>query len=295
MATKKRSLSELLQQWVFIGPALVFFIIIIVIPFLMSIYYSFMEWNGVTTEVKFNGLENFRRILFEDQDYRNAFWFTTRFTLMSVVLTNLLGFVLALLLTQALKSRNVLRTIFFMPNVIGGLLLGFIWQFIFVKGFATVGELTHLAFFELPWLGDAPTAFWALVIVSVWQSSGYLMIIYIAALMNVPKDMIEAAYIDGATRWQMLRKITIPLIMPAVTVCLFLTISWAFKMFDLNVSLTKGGPFNSTESVSLNIYQEAFRNNRYGLGTAKALVFFIVVAVISTIQVVYTKRKEVEV
>jgi raffinose/stachyose/melibiose transport system permease protein len=295
VATKKRSLSELLQQWVFIGPALVFFIIIIVIPFLMSIYYSFMEWNGVTTEVKFNGLENFRRILFEDQDYRNAFWFTTRFTLMSVVLTNLLGFVLALLLTQALKSRNVLRTIFFMPNVIGGLLLGFIWQFIFVKGFATVGELTHLAFFELPWLGDAPTAFWALVIVSVWQSSGYLMIIYIAALMNVPKDMIEAAYIDGATRWQMLRKITIPLIMPAVTVCLFLTISWAFKMFDLNVSLTKGGPFNSTESVSLNIYQEAFRNNRYGLGTAKALVFFIVVAVISTIQVVYTKRKEVEV
>jgi raffinose/stachyose/melibiose transport system permease protein len=295
MATKKRPLSELLQQWVFIGPALVFFIIIIVIPFLMSIYYSFMDWNGVTTEVKFNGLENFRRILFEDQDYRNAFWFTTRFTLMSVVLTNLLGFVLALLLTQALKSRNVLRTIFFMPNVIGGLLLGFIWQFIFVKGFATVGELTHLAFFELPWLGDEPTAFWALVIVSVWQSSGYLMIIYIAALMNVPKDMIEAAYIDGATRWQMLRKITIPLIMPAVTVCLFLTISWAFKMFDLNVSLTKGGPFNSTESVSLNIYQEAFRNNRYGLGTAKALVFFIVVAVISTIQVVYTKRKEVEV
>jgi raffinose/stachyose/melibiose transport system permease protein len=295
METKKWSLSALLQQWVFIGPALVFFTIIVVIPFLMSIYYSFTEWNGVTSHIKFNGLENFRRILFEDQDYRNAFWFTTRFTVMSVLMTNLLGFTLALLLTQALKSRNVLRTIFFMPNVIGGLLLGFIWQFIFVKGFSTIGELTHLAFFELPWLGDAPTAFWALVIVNVWQGSGYLMIIYIAALMNVPKDMIEAAYIDGATRWQMLRKITIPLIMPAVTVCLFLTISWAFKMFDLNISLTKGGPFNSTESVSLNIYQEAFRNNRYGLGTAKAFVFFIVVAVISTIQVVYTKRKEVEI
>jgi raffinose/stachyose/melibiose transport system permease protein len=295
METKKWSLSALLQQWVFIGPALVFFTIIVVIPFLMSIYYSFTEWNGVTSHIKFNGLENFRRILFEDQDYRNAFGFTTRFTVMSVLMTNLLGFTLALLLTQALKSRNILRTIFFMPNVIGGLLLGFIWQFIFVKGFSTIGELTHLAFFELPWLGDAPTAFWALVIVNVWQGSGYLMIIYIAALMNVPKDMIEAAYIDGATRWQMLRKITIPLIMPAVTVCLFLTISWAFKMFDLNISLTKGGPFNSTESVSLNIYQEAFRNNRYGLGTAKAFIFFIVVAVISTIQVVYTKRKEVEV
>jgi raffinose/stachyose/melibiose transport system permease protein len=293
MGTKRRW-SEMLQQWVFVGPSVLFFTIIVVLPFLMSIYYSFTEWNGVTANVRFNGLANFKYMFFEDQDYRRAFWFTTRFTVISVILTNLFGFLLALLLTQYLKTRDLLRTIFFMPNVIGGLLLGFIWQFIFVKGFSTIGDLTHLAFFELPWLGDAPTAFWALVIVNVWQSSGYLMIIYIAALMGVPRDMREAAYIDGATAWQQLRKITIPLIMPAVTICLFLTISWSFKMFDLNISLTKGGPFNSTESVSLNIYQEAFRNNRYGLGTAKAFVFFIIVALISTIQVMYTKRKEVE-
>lgn len=292
---QSKGLSGLLQQWVFIGPALLFFALIVVIPFLMSIYYSFTEWNGVTTTVKFNGLDNFKQLLFNDKDYRNAFWFTTRITVTDVILTNLVGFLLALLLTQALKTRNVLRTIFFMPNVIGGLLLGFIWQFIFVKGFGTLGELTHWGFFELPWLGDAPTAFWAIAIVSIWQGAGYLMIIYIAALSNVPKDMIEAAYIDGATRFQVLKSIIIPLIMPAVTVCLFLTISWNFKMFDLNFSLTKGGPFNSTESVSINIYQEAFRNNNYGLGTAKALVFFIVVAIISTIQVMYTKRKEVEV
>jgi raffinose/stachyose/melibiose transport system permease protein len=290
-----KKVSGILQQWVFIGPALIFFTIIVIVPFLMSIYYSFTEWNGVTSNIKFTGLANFKRILFKDEDYHHAFWFTTRFTVVSVLLTNVVGFLLALLLTQYLKSRNVLRTIFFMPNVVGGLLLGFIWQFIFVKGFTTIGELTHIAFFELPWLGDAPTAYWALVIVSVWQGAGYMMIVYIAALLNVPKDMIEAARIDGASRWQLLSKITIPLIMPAVTVCLFLTISWAFKMFDLNVSLTKGGPFNSTESVALNIYQEAFRNNNYGLGTAKALIFFIVVAIISTIQVAYTKRKEVEV
>jgi len=290
-----KGMAGLFQQWVFVGPALIFFTLIVLIPFLMSIYYSFTEWNGVTTTVKFNGLSNFKHILLNDEDYRNAFWFTTRLTVTNVILTNAVGFLLALLLTQALKTRNVLRTIFFMPNVIGGLLLGFIWQFIFVKGFATLGDLTHLAFFELPWLGDAPTAFWAIVIVSVWQGSGYLMIIYIAALSNVPKDMVEAAYIDGATRTQVLRNIIIPLIMPAVTVCLFLTISWSFKIFDLNFSLTKGGPFNSTESVSINIYQEAFRNNNYGLGTAKAFVFFIVVAIISTIQVMYTKRKEVEV
>ncbi|WNR47126.1 carbohydrate ABC transporter permease [Paenibacillus roseipurpureus] len=288
-------LSGWLQQWVFIGPALLFFSVVVFIPFMMSIYYSFTEWNGVTTKVVFNGLDNFKQILFHDKDYRNAFSFTSRLTVTNVILTNLVGFLLALLLTQALKTRNVLRTIFFMPNVIGGLLLGFIWQFIFVKGFSTLGNLTHIGFFELPWLGDAPTAFWAIVIVSIWQGAGYLMIIYIAALSNVPKDMLEAAYIDGASRMQVLRNIIVPLIMPAVTVCLFLTISWSFKIFDLNFSLTKGGPFNSTESVSINIYQEAFRNNRYGLGTAKALVFFIVVAIISTVQVMYTKRKEVEV
>jgi raffinose/stachyose/melibiose transport system permease protein len=290
----KRS-SEGLQWLVFLGPAVVFFFIIIVIPFAMSLYYSFTEWNGVTSNVKWVGLDNFKRILVDDQDFHRSFWFTTRFTIAKVLLANLVGFGLALLLSQALKSRNVLRTVFFMPNVIGGLLLGFIWQFIFVKGFATLGELTNIAFFKLPWLGDAPTAFWGLVIVSVWQTAGYLMVIYIAALANVPKELLEAAYIDGATRWETLRKITIPMIMPAVTVCLFLAISWAFKMYDLNVSLTKGGPFNSTESVALNIYEEAFRNNRYGLGTAKAVIFFIVVALITMVQVTLTKRKEVEV
>lgn len=289
----KRS-SEGLQWLVFLGPSVLFFIIIIVIPFIMSLYYSFTEWNGVTSNVKWVGFDNFKRILVEDKDFHRSFWFTTRFTIAKVLLANLVGFALALLLSQALKSRNVLRTVFFMPNVIGGLLLGFIWQFIFVKGFATLGELTDLAFFKLPWLGDAPTAFWGLVIVSVWQTAGYLMVIYIAALANVPKELLEAAYIDGATRWETLRKITIPMIMPAVTVCLFLAISWAFKMYDLNVSLTKGGPFNSTESVALNIYEEAFRNNRYGLGTAKAVVFFIVVALITMVQVTLTKRKEVE-
>lgn len=292
---KNRRAAELLQQLVFIGPALLFFSIIITIPFLMSVYYSFTEWNGVTSTVKWAGFDNFKQILLTDKDFHRSFWFTTRFTITNVILANVLGFLLALLLSQALKTKNVLRTVFFMPNVIGGLLLGFIWQFIFVKGFATIGELTNIAFFQLPWLGDAPTAFWGLIIVSVWQTAGYLMVIYIAGLSNVPKELTEAAYIDGANRLQTLRHITLPMIMPAVTVCLFLTISWAFKMYDLNVSLTQGGPFNSTQSVALNIYEEAFRNNRYGLGTAKAFIFFVVVALITLVQVTITKKREVEV
>ncbi|MCP3773438.1 sugar ABC transporter permease [Paenibacillus sp. MZ04-78.2] len=294
MKTKQR-LSGTLQQFVFVGPAFLFFSLIVLVPFLMSMVYSFTEWNGVTSNVKWIGLDNFKTILTADQDFHKAFWFTTRFTMTNVLLANLLGFGLALLLSQALKTRNVLRTVFFLPNVIGGLLLGFIWQFIFIKGFSTIGELTQIAFFQLPWLGDAPTAFWGLIIVSVWQTAGYLMVIYIAGLANVPKELTEAATIDGATRWQALRHITIPMIMPSVTVCLFLTISWAFKMYDLNVSLTQGGPFNSTQSVALNVYEEAFRNNRYGLGTAKAFIFFIVVALITLIQVSVTKKKEVEV
>jgi raffinose/stachyose/melibiose transport system permease protein len=292
--TRKR-LGQWLQQSIFVGPALLVFIVIIVIPLGMSIYYSFTAWNGISADVKWVGLDNFKQILFHDELFKQDFYFTFRLALVQVVLTNAVGILLALMLTQPLKTRNIQRTIFFMPNVIGGLLLGFIWQFIFIKGFASIGEITHIGFFQLPWLGDAATGFWGIIIVSVWQGAGYLMIIYIAGFANVPNDLLEAARIDGANRWQLFRSIKLPLIMPAVTVCFFLSISWAFKIFDIVLSLTKGGPYNSTESIALNIYQEAFRNNRYGLGTAKALIFFLIVALITVIQVAYTKKKEVEV
>lgn len=287
-------LSQFGQQAFFVGPALLFFTLITIIPFLMGMYYSFTDWNGVSGNVGWVGIDNFRAIFTNDPDFWSSFWFTVRFTVLGVVLTNVVGFFLAYLLTKPLKTRNMLRTIFFMPNVIGGLLLGFIWQFIFIKGFATMGDVTGWSFFNLPWLGDATTGFWAIVMVFVWQSSGYLMVIYIASLSNVSKEVLEAAEIDGATRMQVLRNIIVPLIMPAVTIGLFLAISWSFKMFDLNLSLTKGGPFKSTESVAMNIYNEAFLNNRYGLGTAKALLFFLIVAIITVIQVRVTKSKEVE-
>lgn len=289
-----RKASSWLQQLVFVGPVTLFFLVIMIIPFLLGMYYSFTDWNGVAGTVHWVGVSNFKEIFTNDPDFWSSFWFTVRFTVVGVILTNLVGFFIAYMLTMKLKTRNVLRTIFFMPNVIGGLLLGFIWQFIFVKGFATMGETTGWSFFELPWLGDATTGFWGIVIVFVWQTAGYLMVVYISSLTGVSREVIEAAEIDGANQFQILKSIIVPLVMPAVTVCLFLAISWAFKMFDLNLSLTKGGPFKSTESVALNIYNEAFLNNRYGLGTAKSLLFFIVVAVITLIQVRLTKSKEVE-
>ncbi|MCM3784751.1 sugar ABC transporter permease [Neobacillus mesonae] len=289
----KRS-SQWLQQLVFVGPSFIFFLLIIVAPFLLGMYYSFTNWNGAASTPTWAGLSNFQKIFTDDPAFLESFTFTAWFTLAGVLLTNVLGFFLAYFLTRPLKTKNVLRTIFFMPNVIGGLLLGFIWQFIFVRGFASVGEVTGWSFFNLPWLGDEITAFWAIVIVFVWQTAGYLMVIYISSLNNIPPEVIEAAQIDGASKGQILRSVIVPLIMPGVTVCLFLAISWSFKMFDLNLSLTKGGPFRSTESVALNIYNEAFVNGRYGLGTAKALIFFIIVAVITFIQVRLTKSKEVE-
>ncbi|MCY9017720.1 sugar ABC transporter permease [Priestia megaterium] len=291
---KRKNLKNVGLFALFVGPALLAFCVIVLIPFFTGIYYSFTDWNGVNGTINWVGLDNFKYLFTEDKQFQQSFWITTKYTIVAIILTNVVGFVLAILVTQMLKTRNILRTVFFMPNLIGGLLLGFVWQFIFVKGFASIGQITGISLFELPWLGDAKTAFWGIVIVSVWQGAGYIMLIYTAALQNVPQELIEAAKIDGASRWQILRHITIPMVAPAVTVCLFLTISWSFKVFDVNLSLTNGGPFKSTEMLALNIYTEAFVNNRYGLGEAKALIFFIVVAAITIIQVTYTKKKEVE-
>jgi len=279
----------------FVGPVFLVFAVIVIVPFIMGIYYSLTDWNGVTDKLKWVGFANYKYIFKEDKDFLASFLLTTKYTLAAVILTNIIGFVLALIVTQALKTRNILRTIFFMPNLIGGLLLGFIWQFIFNQGLVSVGQMIKSDFLQQSFLGTSTGAFWAIVIVAVWQGAGYIMVIYIAALQGVPNELIEAAKIDGANRWQVLHKITIPMVAPGITVCLFLTISWSFKIFDTNLSLTNGGPFGSTQMLALNIYNEAFTNNRYGVGEAKAIIFFVVVALISILQVYLSKKREVEV
>jgi raffinose/stachyose/melibiose transport system permease protein len=289
-----RKRNEYATNVLFVGPALLCYTLIVLIPLVMGMYYSFTSWNGISGEVEWIGFDNFVKIFTDDPQFYKSMMFTLRFTLYAVVLTNLFGFVFALILTRALKLKNLLRTAFFLPNVIGGLILGFIWQFIFVQAFPAIGRLTGWSLFAQPWLGDANTAFWGLVVVFVWQTSGYLMVIYIAAIQSIDASLLEAAKIDGAGGIQQLFRIVLPLVVPAFTICLFLSISWSFKLFDLNLSLTNGGPYFSTQSVALNIYLEAFQTNRYGLGSAKALLFFLVVATVSIIQVFLTKRKEVQ-
>ncbi|MFO8064939.1 MAG: carbohydrate ABC transporter permease [Spirochaetota bacterium] len=290
----RRQLRNVREDVLFIGPGVFFFGLIVFLSFLMGIYYSFTEWNGIDREAVWVGLEKYFTVFSGDSQAVQSAIFTVQFTLVSVVISNVLAFGLALALTMALKTANVMRTVIFLPNVIGGIILGFVWRFVFANSFGAIGDLTGLELFNLPWLGTPETGFWGSVIVFVWQRTGYLMVIYIAAIVTINEDLIEAAHIDGASSLTMLFRIIIPLTVPAITVCVFLALSWTTKMFDVIFALTGGGPFGSTETFAMNIYFEAFRYNNYGLGSAKAILFFIVVGVISTTQVLVTKRWEVE-
>ena len=241
-----RTARNIREDFLFIGPGFLFFFVIVLVSFFMGIFYSFTEWNGVDKEPIWIGLQNYFTIFGGDEQAVTSALFTAKFTIASVVVSNILAFALALALTTALKTANAMRTIIFLPNVIGGIILGFVWRFVLVNSFGTIGDLTGWAFFELPWLGSPSTGFWGSVIVFVWQRTGYLMVIYIAAIVSIDQDLLESARIDGASGFDMLRKIIIPLTVPAFTVCVFLALSWTTKMFDVTFSLTHRGPFCST-------------------------------------------------
>ena len=227
------------------------------------------------------------------KEFLNSIWFTIKFAVVSIILVNVIGLSLALLVTRRMKSNNALRTVFFMPNLIGGLILGFIWQFIFVSAFDAVGSLLGIEALQ-GWLSTTGTGFWGLVILNCWQYSGYIMIIYIAYLEGVPKELIEAAEIDGANSFQRFWKVTFPLIAPAFTISLFLTLSNAFKLYDQNLALTNGGPFNSTQMVAMDIFNTAFGEYDMAYAQAKAVIFFLLVAAIGLTQVYYNKKREVD-
>ena len=268
---------------IFVLPTLIAFSFAFIIPFVMGVYLSFCKFKTITN-AQFVGLENYIKI-FADKDFVNAFGFTLKFSVVSIVTINVFAFILALALTRKIKGTNLFRTVFFMPNLIGGIILGYIWQ-------QMINAV--LLKYETTLVANPTYGFWGLIILMNWQMIGYMMIIYVAGLQNVPTDLIEAAEIDGATSLQTLFKVKIPMVMPSITICLFLTVSNSFKLFDQNLALTAGAPSKKTAMLALDIYNTFYgRSGFEGVGQAKAVLFFIVVAVIALGQLVLTRRKEV--
>lgn len=272
-------------------PALFFFCAVVVVPVFYGLYLTFTNWDGISSTKDFVWFDNYVTV-FQDTAFWDSMWLTLQYVVVSVLLVNLAAFVLAYLLTSGVKGQNFLRSAFFTPNLIGGIVLGFIWQFVFNRALTALGGV--IPFFSNTFLGDPAKAFWAMVIVTVWQYSGYMMIIYVAGFMGIPGDLLEAASIDGCTAWQTTRRIVLPLMVPSFVICLFLSIQRCFMVYDLNLSLTDGGPYGSTRMVAMHVYDMAFLSREYGAGQAEAFVLFLVVAAICITQVVLGKRKEVE-
>ena len=270
---------------VFVLPTLLAFTIGFIVPFIMGVYLSFCKFTTVT-DAKFVGLQNYVKIFTEDGTFGHALWYTTAFTVVSVVLINVIGFAVALLLTKKIKGTNIFRTVFFMPNLIGGIILGYVWQLLLNGLLLQINKtLTYSSVY----------GFWGLVILMCWQQIGYMMIIYIAGIQNIPGELIEAAQIDGANKGQLLKHVIIPMVMPSITICTFLTLTNSFKLFDQNLALTNGEPSNMSEMLALNIYNTFYgRTGWEGVGQAKAVIFFILVGAIAMIQNRITRSKEVQ-
>lgn len=270
---------------VFVLPTLLAFTIGFIVPFIMGVYLSFCKFTTVT-DAKFVGLQNYVKIFTEDGTFGHALWYTTAFTVVSVVLINVIGFAVALLLTKKIKGTNIFRTVFFMPNLIGGIILGYVWQLLLNGLLLQINKtLTYSSVY----------GFWGLVILMCWQQIGYMMIIYIAGIQNIPDELIEAAQIDGANKGQLLKHVIIPMVMPSITICTFLTLTNSFKLFDQNLALTNGEPSNMSEMLALNIYNTFYgRTGWEGVGQAKAVIFFILVGAIAMIQNRLTRSKEVQ-
>lgn len=266
-------------------PTIIAFAIAFLIPFLYGIFLSFTSFRTVT-DITWVGFSNYVRAFTGDNNFVHALWFTVRFAIVSLILINLVAFVLALLLTGGVKGTNFFRTVFFMPNLIGGIVLGYIWQLIINGILLNFGvDLTY----------SATYGFWGLIVLMNWQQAGYMMVIYIAAIQSIPTEMIEAAKIDGANGWQIIRNITIPMVMPAITICTFLTLTNSFKLFDQNLALTAGAPARESAMLALDIYTTFYGRVGYeGVGQAKAVVFSLIVAIIVILQMRLTRTKEVE-
>lgn len=289
-----RKKKQTIETVAFTLPAIILVTIMIYIPFAMSGYYSFTKWNGIAKQPTFIGFDNFKTLFQGNSSFLSSLIFTGKYTVLAMIFTNVFALALAVVLVKKFKTANLLRGIFFVPYIMSMTIVGFIWKFIFSQGFEKLYEISKLNFLNLSWLGDPNLAFYAVVFVGVWQSVGFYMVLYVAGLQAIPGDVLEAAIVDGANGRSKFFKITLPLLTPSITTCIFMSLTNSLKVFDVILALTKGGPGGSTYSVTLDIYREAFQNNNYGLGSAKSLVFFIIILVLTQLVLKVSRSREVE-
>ncbi len=280
------------QFLMFAGVTTVVFAAVVIIPFFYGLYLTFTSWDGVSTQKPFVGLSNYIST-FSDGAYWQALGRTFIYAIIAVILVNVVAFVLAYLVTSGVKGQNFFRAGFFIPNLIGGIVLGYVWKFVFNRAFVALGDSLSIGFLSTSWLATTNGAMLCLIIVSVWQYAGYMMLIYVAGFMSVSADVLEAAQIDGCTGLQTMVHISVPLMASSFVQCLFLTITRCFMVYDVNLSLTKGEPFNSSVMAAMHVYNQAFTYKNYGTGQAEALILFIVCAVVGVLQVYIGKKAEV--
>lgn len=292
MRTKSTS-YKIKEFLMFAGVSTFVFCAVVIAPFLYGLYLTFTSWDGVSKEKPFVGLANYIAT-FQDTAYWQALGRTFVYSVISVILVNVIAFLLAYMLTSGVKGQNFFRAGFFIPNLIGGIVLGYVWKFVFNRAFVKLGESLSIGALSTSWLATTNGALLCLIIVSVWQYAGYMMLIYIAGFMSVSEDVIEAASIDGCNGFQRLVSISVPLMVSSFVQCLFLTITRCFMVYDVNLSLTNGEPFNSSVLAAMHVYNQAFKYKNYGTGQAEALVLFVVCAVIGGLQVYIGKKGEVQ-
>ncbi len=290
----KRNLRQGVQFCGYVLPAVIFIVTFVGIPFAMCIYYSFRKWNGIDKTSSFIGWDNYKKLFTNDLYFGDAIGYTFLYALMVVVLVNVLAILFATLLESKIRGKGPLRAAFYIPNIISLVIIGFIWKFICTRVFEALGSTTGIPLFGLSWLGVPDLAVITTVIVSVWQGLGFYLIIYIAGMQSVPGELQEAARIDGASAFRRFFSVTLPMIMPSISFCMFYSVANSMKMFELIFSLTGGGPGSATTSIALDIYNTAFNNRQFGYGSAKSVILFLIVAVISVAQVSFFKSKEVE-
>ena len=275
-------------------PAILLILLTIYIPFVLSAVYSFTEWNGISKAARYIGLDNFKQIFTGNPDFLNALVFTGKYAFFFIILSNVFALALAVALTRKFGLANFLRGMYFIPYIMSMTIVGFIWKFIFTQGFDQLYTLTKWNIWNLSWLGNSSLAFWSVLIVGVWQSLGFYIVLYIAGLQAVPTDVYEAAAIDGANSVQRFFRVVLPLLGPSITTCVFMSLTNSLKVFDIILALTKGGPGGATYSATLEIYREAFQNNHYGLGSAKAILFFFIVLLLTQVVLKIFEHREVE-